>query len=83
MGFIRGHFLETDFKIWYVKLPGLSRNRPQNTKVVTPVVAVWRDQCVILFVLPKVLQLQENLLPLGEESVDDALGIRPRGEVSR
>ena len=55
----------------------------QDTKVVTPVVAVWRDQCVGLFVLPTVLQLQENSLFLSEESVDDALGIRPGGEVSR
>ena len=55
----------------------------QDTKVVTPVVAVWRDQCVGLFMLPTVLQLQENSLFLSEESVDDALGIRPGGEVSR
>lgn len=31
----------------------------QDTKVITPVVVVWRDQCVGLFVLPTVLQLQE------------------------
>ena len=47
----------------------------QDTKVVTPVVVVWRDQCVGLFVLPTVLQLQEDSLSLGEKSIDDSLGI--------
>lgn len=55
----------------------------QDTKVVTPVVVVWRDQCVGLFVLPTVLQLQEDSLSLGEKSIDDSLGIRPSGEVPR
>jgi len=55
----------------------------QDTKVVTPVVAVWRDQCVGLFVLPTVLQLQENSFSLGEKSIDDSLGIRPGSEGSR
>ena len=47
----------------------------QDPKVVTPVVVVWRDQCVGLFVLPTVLQLQEDSLSLGEKSIDDSLGI--------
>ena len=55
----------------------------QDTKVVMQVVAVWRDQCVGLLVQPTMLQLQENPLSLGEKSIDDSLGIRPGGEVSR
>lgn len=55
----------------------------KDTKVVTPVVVVWLDQCVGLFALLTMLQLQENSLSLGKKSVDDALGVPPGGHVSR
>lgn len=55
----------------------------QDTKVVTPEVVVWLDQCVGLFALPTMPQLQENSLSLGKKSVDDALGVPPGGHVSR
>ena len=55
----------------------------QDTKVVTPVVVVWLDQCVGFFTLPTMLQLQENSLSLVKKSVDNALGVPPGGHVSR
>lgn len=47
----------------------------KDTKVVTPVMPVWRDQSVGLFVLPTMLQLKEDSLSLSEKGVDDSLGI--------
>lgn len=55
----------------------------QDTKVVTPVEVVWLDQCVGLFALPTMLQLQKNSFSLSKKSVDDALGVPPSGHVSR
>lgn len=41
-----------------------------DTKVVMLVVVQWRNQCVGLFVPPKLLQLQENVFSFGKKSID-------------
>lgn len=54
-----------------------------HTKVVLRVGAMWRDQCVILFMLVAMLQLKKNSFFLGEKGIHDSLGIWPGGESAR